>query len=341
MLVLTNGLAETPDEGFLKVANNLIKRLKENCKDVEVVSFERNSAIADTCIKPNKLLLDKCVREVCSRHNSLLYVPFPTRKWVMALRVYVLSKYIKKVNVVLVLKTPIGVISRFLLKQSGANIIVLSRDAAEFYGKVVGESRIRYVNAGVDINRFVPVSRERSSELKKKYGFDPQKIVVLHVGHLNEGRNLRQLQKLCNDYQILIVASTQTKFESDTKLKSDLLSKRNVIIIDKYVPNIQELYQLADVYFFPVTQSGHCIDAPLSCLEAAACGKPVVTTSYGEMREFKGKSGFWFIESFEPDYLNSLIFNAACDCDQNPRNAVAIYDWGCAVQKLRSFLEGE
>ena len=73
---------------------------------------------------------------------------------------------------------------------------------------------------------------------------------------------------------------------------------------------------------------------PLSCLEAAACNKPVITTDYGEMREFVGKDGFRFIDEIESESLNALIDSALNSTDYNTRSAVVDYDWSKAVEAL-------
>lgn len=330
MLILSNCLTEKNDEGCLKVANSLITRLKKNRDDVEVVSYERRSPVTDKFIKPNKFLSSKCVRDLCKKHEEVLYIPFPTKKWVMAMRVYLLSKFSKRISVILVLKTPIGLLGRFLLKNSEANIVVFSRDAADFYSGIVGSGRVTYLKTGVDTKKFTPVSNEYAAELKKKYGFDSNKKIVLHVGHLNEGRNIRHLMKISDYYQVLLVTSTLTKEEADQNLKQELLAKPNISIIDQYVPHIEELYQLSDVYFFPVLESGHCIDVSLSCLEAASCGKPVVTTPYGEMRQLIGREGFYLLRDFSTETINNAI-KAAIIAENYSGTAVMDYDWDNAI----------
>lgn len=335
-MILTNGLTDVADEGFLKVANSLIKRLKNTRKDIEVVSYERQSNLTDTFIIPNKFMSSKCVRDACKKHGEVLYVPFPTKKWVMALRVYLLSRFSKKLSVILVLKTPVGFLGKLLLKRSGARIVVFSRDAACFYGDIVGAQRVTYLKTGVDTQKFTPVSADRVAELKKKYDFEPDRKVVLHVGHLNEGRNIRKLMKIRDEYQVLLVTSTLTKNEADQNLRQELLARPNIRIIDEYVPQIEELYQLADVYFFPVVEYGHCIDVPLSCIEAFSCDKPVITTHFGEMKEFDGVKGVVYIDEFDDKTINEKVGDAL-RFDGGGTRAVALdYDWQKTVSAFDS-----
>lgn len=333
MLVLTNGLTSAADEGFLKLASSLVKRLKAAKSGVFVVAYERSSQLADKFIKINKFMLSYELIALCKKYKDLLYLPFPTRKTAMALRVFLLSLFAKRLRVVLVLKTDIGPLGRLLLRLSGAEILVFSGEAASFYGKIVGENRVFKIKTGVDTQRFLPVAAEKQAQLKISYGFDPNKSVILHVGHLNEGRNIRQLLKVSQEHQVLLVTSTLTKAEQDIALREELLSKPNIRIIDDYIADIEQVYQLSDVYFFPVTKSGSCIDVPLSCLEAAACGKPVVTTNYGEMREFKGKNGFYFIEDFTAQKINTVIKTAIAE-NKSPREEILAYDWDKAIDSL-------
>ena len=99
-----------------------------------------------------------------------------------------------------------------------------------------------------------------------------------------------------------------------------------------YIKDMNEIYQLSDVYFFPVVEKGHCIDLPLSCLEAAACGVPIVTTDYGAMKEFVGKKGFVFIDSFEN--TDKLVRQALDMPTGVSRESVLDYDWSNAVRIL-------
>lgn len=333
MLVLSNGLTNEADEGFLKVANSLIKRLKATDKDIYVVSYERQSDITDKFIRINKFMLSRELIGICKKHKEVLYLPFPARATATALRIFLLSCFTKSLRVALVLKTKMNLLGRLLLNLSGAEIVAFSGDAAEFYAKIVGDKRVIRIKTGVDTKKFVPVSIEEKRVLKSNYGFAGDKKIVLHVGHLNEGRNIRQLIKISRHYSVLLVISPRFKYEWNMGLREELLAAPNIRIIDEYVANIEQIYQLSDAYFFPVVESGKCIDVPLSCMEAAACGLPVITTDYGEMRELKSKNGFYFIDDFDSENINKIIQKALNE-NKNPREEVLVYDWDNAINQL-------
>ena len=336
MIILSNCLTDVVDEGCLKVANSLAERVKQVAHDTTVVSFHRRSRITDIYLEVNKFLLSKdLIRLIRERRESILYIPFPTRSLPTAFRILFLSLISpQKVDVLLTMTRPYGTLSRLLLRLSRAHLFVLSAESARFYTKLVGEDRVTYLQAGVDLNRFAPVSPERVAELKRKYGLDPDRKTVLHVGHMKAGRNIAALMHLDSHYQVLLIVSTFTSSEQDCQLRRQLEKRENIKIIDSYIPNIEEIYQLADIYFFPVLESGNCIDVPLSCLEAAACGKPVITTRYGEMREFEEKDGFFLIDGIHPEELNDLVSHVTQTNGSHPRNAVLEYDWNHAVRKI-------
>lgn len=334
MLIFTNCLTDVADEGCVNVANSLIKRIKAASPETAIVSYERRSALTDIYVNSNKLLLTKDIaKTVRKAKEDVLFIPFPARSSAIALRLFVLSLIApKKVRVLLTQVTDISFLAKALFKLCGADFFVLSKETQKKLEDIVGGRRVKRIKAGVDTSKFVPVDKSVSANLKHKYGLNPEKAVVLHVGHLNSGRNISKLLELSAKYQILLVISSLTKDERDENLRQSLRARPNIKIIDEFLPDIEEIFQLCDVYFFPVIEAGRCIDVPLSCLEAAACNKPVVTTDFGEMKEFKGKKDFWFIDSFEPENLNSLIEKALQSCDVNTRACVTEYDWSRSVK---------
>ncbi len=337
MIVLSNCLTKIVDEGGLKLATSLVTRAKEKNRDITVVSFEREFPLSDVHLKLNKFHLSKKLIGLLKKESQkVVYIPFPAPTRSMMLRVFLLSMFVKcPLQVVLIRQYPLDEISRMLLQKSKAELIVFSKQAKDFYTNEV-KNTVSYFKTGIDTKKFVPVSAEKAKELKVRYGFDAEKPLVLHVGHMKQGRNVKELMKISENYQVLLVVSTLSKERQDEELKQQLLARENIRIIGDYIPNIEEIYQMADVYFFPVKQIGHCIDVPLSCLEAAACNKPVITTPYGEMKEFQGEKGFLFIEDFQQETINQAIFESLSREPLSIRDAVLPYDWDCTVRELLS-----
>ena len=59
---------------------------------------------------------------------------------------------------------------------------------------------------------------------------------------------------LMRRYHIILVVSSVTEAEKDASIRTMLEIRGNVTIIDTYLRNVQEVYQLADVYLFPVQE---------------------------------------------------------------------------------------
>ena len=335
MLILSNCLSEIADEGGLKLAGSLVKRIKQADSKTKVISYERESCLSDCFLRVNKFMINRELISMLRRNpDGLLYIPFPARSLAMALRIWIVSCFAgRNMKVMLIRQYPFEGIARFLLKASGAELLVFSAEAKAFYENAVN-NHVTYLKTGVDTGKYVPVTPEKARSLKEAWRFDPNRPLVLHVGHMKEGRNIRQLMKLDKDYQILLVISSLSKERQDNALREELEQRENIRIVDTYLPNIQEIYQMCDVYFFPVVQQGHCIDVPLSCMEAAACNKPVVTTAYGEMAQLIGKPGFFAIEDFDADALNACVASAMASGETDSRSAVLDYDWSHAVREL-------
>lgn len=333
MIILSNCLTKTADEGCRKVACSLIGRIKKEEPQTTVVTYESGQGLGDLHFKLNKLMLSgKLSRLLREKKEPLLYVPAPAKMRAAAIRIFLLSLFARwSLQVILVMTFPMDRLSSWLLRKSSARIITLSRSAWQHYKEALGE-QVVYLKTGVDIEKFCPVDDRQKDALRRKYGIPPGKLVALHVGHLKTERNVQQLLKLDEKWHSVLAVSTLTATEQDLQLRRQLEESRNLTLIDWYIPNIEELYQLADVYLFPVVQSHRCIDVPLSALEAAACGIPVVATPFGELKELLGKPGFYEITSFEPAQLNNLMANAASD-STNPRQSVLEYDWEITVQQ--------
>ena len=339
MLIFSNCLTNKADEGCLKLATSIVKRIKQKDENVFVISFERMFSLSDINLEINKFHINRqLISLIRKKKQPVLYIPFPAPSFSMSLRIWLLSLFARYgLRVIMVREYPMNRVARWLLRSSKAELVVFSKDAFDFFHLIVGD-RIMYLKTGVDTEKFTPVTPAKVRELKVKYGFDPDKPLVLHVGHMKSGRNIAELMKIDSKYQILLVVSTLSKERQNQELKEKLLKCSNIRILDVYVPEIQEIYQMCDVYFFPVKQLGYCIDIPLSCLEAASCNKPVVTTDYGKMRAFIGCKGFVHIQNFNETTINDCIEYALRQSKENIRQQILLYDWTYAVNMLDSDL---
>jgi len=159
--------------------------------------------------------------------------------------------------------------------------------------------KVKILPPAVDTNKFCPLSKEDKKRLRIKYNVPSDKTIVLHVGHIKVNRNIEcflNLQKLEN-IQVVIVGSTSIAIENDLKNR---LIEENIIVINKYIPDISEIYKMSDIYVFPVVNVREAIDMPLSVLEAMACNLPVIATRFGALADFfKEDLGFRYFSTAE------------------------------------------
>lgn len=335
MIILMNCLTDAADEGGVKLANRLAKHMKKLDPAVTLLSYGGAHSACDVHIPVNNKLMmnSRLARYLLRKKEPVLYFPAYTRMRDVAVHTFVLSLFARHgLQTVMVMRSAASPLAKLLLRLSRTEMIALSKESWQELRGVIGDRAI-YLRTGVDTERFHLVDDGRKAALREKYGVPTDAPVVLHVGHMKAGRNIGQLLKLNPRFHVLLLTSTQTAGEQDTALRSQLEARPNTTIIDRYLPAVEEIYQLADVYFFPVEAPRNCIDAPLSALEAAACGLPVAATPYGELKQLMDTKGFYPICSFEEAELNELLCRAVQE-GQSPRENVLAYDWKYAAARL-------
>lgn len=139
-------------------------------------------------------------------------------------------------------------------------------------------------SVGIKAEKFLPVSPEQQKALKQKYGFDPGKPLVIHVGHCSKGRGLEDFAKI-HTAQRIVVASGM--FEDQNVVR--VLNEAKVHLYKGYLENVEEVYQMADAYLFPTRSAEFVISVPLSVMEALSCGVPVI--GYKSFDNLEGISG--------------------------------------------------
>ncbi|HKF78900.1 MAG TPA: glycosyltransferase, partial [Candidatus Dormibacteraeota bacterium] len=193
------------------------------------------------------------------------------------------------------------------------------------------------VCSGVDLERFRPPEPGEREALRRKWGLSPEDQVVLHVGHLRKGRNLRVMASIAAwpGVTALVAASSWRGPESDGLRRE--LEAHGVTVIDGYVPNVEELYRLADCYVFPTVSPGSAVALPLSILEALASDLPVVSTTFGALAErFGDVPGLELVES--PTLLLERAL-AACGMRVRTRHLVQPYGWDALAGRLADLLD--
>lgn len=343
MIILSNCLSDKTDEGTLKIVKSLAQRIKKHIPETKIVTYERHSEMTDIYVhiprffRRIKLMVSSQLHRVLKDHKEMvMFVPPPAKMLSNALRTFSLSMSARwGLSVIMVMQLPVSGLSKMLFGISGATIITFSQDAADYYRQTL-TNKVIYLKAGVDTKKFHAVSEEEKLNLRKKYNLPIDKPIVIHAGHLKTGRNVGQLLKIDERFHVVMVASTLMADEQNKVLRSQLEEKNNLTLIDRYLPCVEEIYQLADVYYFPVQSAGHCVDIPLSVMEAAACQLPVVSTPYGELKQIIHNPGFFEITSFDKTEMNNQLLEAV-QSNCHGRDVALQYDWENTAQTLINY----
>lgn len=336
--LLSDDLSGTPDEGVKKFTMSIAEALRGQ-HDVHVLSTSHSSAIPGVrCVSTSRTFLGRSLRREIRQLQPevLVYATRRSATFFSIIRSRILRLYAPSATLIL-----FGLQTRqhsrwqqWIIRGIRPDLICVQSDANGAYLRRLG-CQVALVPSGVDTRVFHPIDAIRKRELREQYGLDPHRPVALHVGHLQHGRGIRTLADLAATGACQVVLVTSSSTFQDAALERELRAA-DVIILTDYLPQIEQLYQLADCYVFPVASTDNAIEAPLSVLEALACDLPVVTTRFGGLpRMFAdvASTGLVFVDS-----SSELIEETVRQCTGAPgstRDLVQSYSWeGIAADLL-------
>ncbi|MCK4330057.1 glycosyltransferase family 4 protein [candidate division WOR-3 bacterium] len=300
--IISEELSSPFDEGIKNFAYNLIKGLSKD-NNILALSIRGNKTDGRyiTKLDVNKTFLSFALCRKISSFNpdTILYIPSPSATLFSFMRTKVLKLYVNKAKVVMIALQPreYSFFARKLIPLLIPDLIFVQSQTVLNQLYKFG-CNVKLIPGGVDFEKFHPVNNGSKAKLRKEYGIDRTKFVILHIGHINRNRNIQVLKGLQgNNKQVVIVGSTST--EQDKNLVDELRSA-GVMVITKYLDDIQEIYQLSDIYLFPVKKENAAISFPLSILEAMACDLPVISIHFGALSYFlKEENGFFWADTLE------------------------------------------
>lgn len=337
MIIVSDCLRQSLDEGCIKLASTLAKKLKQ--LGATVIAANCDCDYADIGITANKSFTNKeLYKAIRAGKGDILYIPFASNTLGTAIRVLNLTFFAKKkVSVVFTMKWDMNFLTWLIFNISGCQMITISEGSYDFFKSKFPKVRMINIKTGVDSTRFCPVSDEKKAQLRKKYSLPEDKIVLLHVGHLKYGRNVNSFLALDDKYYTVLVFSSVT--EKDAELQRELEKKDNIKVIYDYLPNVEEIYQASDIYVFPIMEENNSIDIPLSVLEAAGCNLRILTTSYNEVAYFKPTQGLNRVDVINKSNISELVDEMLKSESSSTREIAVMYDWSGATEELQKFVE--
>lgn len=191
---------------------------------------------------------------------------------------------------------------------------------------------------GIDTSRVKKRSFDLAQVKRELMGEDVDVTVplVLHVGHLRHNRGLEKLinikTRLGSKANILVIGSPSLSKDVEV---IEQLEKNGIYIFSKYLKSLDQAYQVADIYAFPVDPiNGGAIDLPLSVIEALACGTHVVSTSFGVLKDYlMNHPGVVFADAnFEDVVVEAIINKNLRKIKSN--ELPSEFDLDCLIEKI-------
>ncbi|MFZ5633031.1 MAG: glycosyltransferase family 4 protein [Bacillota bacterium] len=307
------------DEGMRNVTFNIHKEL---IKNHDVLSLDLK-----------KISIMWFIRLLSFKPQIIHYTHGPTVFSIILL--YIISKITGSKSVVSTTQPHLSPVLKVVLFVFRPDLVLAQSDRASTFFESAGCKTVFLPN-GIDTNRFVNISDSEKRSLRKKYGINEDIFIILHVGPIKRERNLKvfcEIQSKCK-VQVIIIGSTS--FGVDKDVYNSLIESGCIVWV-KYFRNIEEIYQMADCYVFPVFKEFSCIDMPLSVLEAMACNIGVITSKYQALpKVIKESEGVIFIDRHS-NIINIVNSNLASFKKSKNRNKVLSYSWENITKKLEIY----
>lgn len=316
------------DEGIKIFAERILKNLTAD-HDVRVVTNRQSlpDFLNNFALIPRLIAL-----RLHHRPDRFIYIPYSSLTFATFVRIIVLRIFFgQKLVVVGTQKKVLSPWQEYVVAKARIrNVFALSASMVLSLRALHVDAR--QLNVGIDHDRYLPTTDKMA--LRRKHGIPLKARTLLHVGHIRESRNIAWLLELkarMPDLCIILVGSTST--ERDAALYRQLVAV-GVIVFNEYLADIHEIYQLADVYCFPVIEDDAAMETPLSVLEAMATNLPVVTTQFGRIPEqFREDADFRYVEDVN-DIVKALECGFPADCKN--RNKTLPYSWRSVADTLIS-----
>lgn len=299
--VVSENMGGVLDEGIRKFATGLLEGLRAHAEASGVAtSGGESSHPLVKSVSGNRLYTGRPLRKESEslRPELVVYVPSASATAFSFWRARMLKRYVPGGQVALVATQPRyhTALGRLVSSELAPDKVFAQSRATIRYLEWLGMTA-QFLPGGVDLQRLCPVTAERKVALRESLGLPQDAYLVLHVGHLQPGRNVELLTRLGDVGTPVVVAGKSMGQDEGIRQQ---LTESGVILIDKYLRDIEIAYQACDAYLFPVREEDSAIDFPLSVLEAMACNLPVVAHPYGGLpMALEPGGGLVFVESDE------------------------------------------
>jgi glycosyltransferase involved in cell wall biosynthesis len=331
-LFISEVLSAPFDEGMKNIAILLLNQLEKN-KDVLSITNHTNNVEGFDIkkVRLNKLFINHELRKSVADFapDVILYLPESS----ITFNSFIRAKSLKlmhrssRVAILGVKCREYNAVQKGLIKciLKPDLLFLLSRPGEKSF---TAESLfVKVLPPAVDSRRFAPVTEEEKYRIRSAFNIKPNRWVALHVGHVRSTRNIQCLMDIqdIEGVQVVVVDSTSTPTEDPLLMQ---LVKKGMLVIREFQPDIADIYNMSDIYIFPVLNRIAAIDMPLSVLEAMSCNLPVITSRFGTLVErFEEDPFFRYFKS--PGELVDIVKSTMTLNNRENRNRekVSQFSW--------------
>lgn len=175
-----------------------------------------------------------------------------------------------------------------------ADFIVTHSEYSQAFLREKGLVNARVIRPGIDLAKFRKAAPDEA--LKQELGIDPHDRVLLYTGeYVRLGATDRIVEALPEIVRkvpnVKLIFAMRIKSDADIQKRTEVKQKikamglqANVIYLETF-SDMAKLYNIADVFLFPVSNMSGKFDIALTVLEAMASSLPVVMSDIQPLKE--------------------------------------------------------
>lgn len=184
----------------------------------------------------------------------------------------------------------------YLMKRIRKSIVLNEPLKEKLIKKGIKEKMLEVIPNGIDVNEF-NLSKKEVEDVKKKYGLDDDKIVVMFSGTITPRKGVihlvRAVEQIGNDKILLLIVGNPNVDREYAKMVMGYVKKKGINAkFTGFVPydDLKALYSACDIFVLPSFEEGD----PVALKEALASGKPLIGSNVGgiPMQIRDGWNGF-------------------------------------------------
>lgn len=276
--------------GTLNLSLNMMKGLKENLKDFDIVHCHSWQQFPDVVVY--HYATKYAVPYVLQTHGSIPRI----------------SKKFRKITY--------DVIFGYRVLNSASKVIALSQVEVGQYRRMgVPEEKIAIIPNGIDCAEYANLPPKGS--FRKKFGIQDNQKIILYLGRIHKTKGIDLLIKayayLVNSLEfttsLLVIAGPDDGYLREAECLVNSLGISGSVIFTGFISAEDKIRAFIDADVF-VTTSFYGF--PVTFLEACAIGVPIVTTTLGDTLEWIDTNVGYVISPTHPDIakaINTILSN--------------------------------